>query len=48
MSTITSSGGKVKTLTVRRTVSLDAHEINSLISSATVPVFGRVNVIHLL
>uniref|UniRef100_A0AAZ3STH0 Cilia- and flagella-associated protein 61 N-terminal domain-containing protein n=1 Tax=Oncorhynchus tshawytscha TaxID=74940 RepID=A0AAZ3STH0_ONCTS len=36
------------TVTVRRTVSLDAHEINSLISSATVPVFGRVNVIHLL
>uniref|UniRef100_A0A4W5MNY7 Cilia and flagella associated protein 61 n=1 Tax=Hucho hucho TaxID=62062 RepID=A0A4W5MNY7_9TELE len=43
MRTITSSGGKVKTVTVRRTESLDAHEINSLISSATVPVFGRVN-----
>uniref|UniRef100_A0A674ETZ4 Uncharacterized protein n=1 Tax=Salmo trutta TaxID=8032 RepID=A0A674ETZ4_SALTR len=48
MRTITSPGGKVKTVTVRRTVSLDAHEINSLITSATVPVFGRVKVIYLL
>ncbi|CAB1342750.1 unnamed protein product, partial [Coregonus sp. 'balchen'] len=48
MRTITSSGGKVETVSVRRTESSDAHEINSLISPATVAVFGRVNVIHLL
>uniref|UniRef100_A0A8C8J445 Cilia- and flagella-associated protein 61 N-terminal domain-containing protein n=1 Tax=Oncorhynchus tshawytscha TaxID=74940 RepID=A0A8C8J445_ONCTS len=48
MRTITSSGGKVETVTVRRTESSDAHAINSLISPATVAVFGRVNVIHLL
>uniref|UniRef100_A0A674BYQ7 Cilia and flagella associated protein 61 n=1 Tax=Salmo trutta TaxID=8032 RepID=A0A674BYQ7_SALTR len=48
MRTITSSGGKVETVTVRRTESSDAHAINSLISPATVALFGRVNVINLL
>ncbi|XP_057208619.1 cilia- and flagella-associated protein 61 isoform X2 [Triplophysa rosa] len=48
MSTITSSAGKVESVTVRRTESSDAQEINNLINPSTVAVFGRVNVIHLL
>uniref|UniRef100_A0A6Q2ZHM8 Cilia- and flagella-associated protein 61 N-terminal domain-containing protein n=1 Tax=Esox lucius TaxID=8010 RepID=A0A6Q2ZHM8_ESOLU len=48
MRTITSLGGKVENVTLRRTESSDAHEINSLIGPDTVAVFGRVNVIHLL
>ncbi|XP_062323305.1 cilia- and flagella-associated protein 61 [Osmerus eperlanus] len=48
MRTITSAGGNVETVSVRRTESADAPQINSLISPATVSVFGRVNVIHLL
>ncbi|XP_056620849.1 LOW QUALITY PROTEIN: cilia- and flagella-associated protein 61 [Triplophysa dalaica] len=48
MSTITSSAGTVESVTVRRTESSDAQEINLLISPSTVAVFGRVNVIHLL
>ncbi|KAL0967286.1 hypothetical protein UPYG_G00250310 [Umbra pygmaea] len=48
MRTIISLSGKVETVTLRRTESSDAHEINKLISPATVAVFGRINVIHLL
>ncbi|KAL6486664.1 hypothetical protein MHYP_G00060560 [Metynnis hypsauchen] len=48
MTTITSSSGKAETVAVRRTESSDAQQICKLISPATVAVFGRVNVIHLL
>ncbi|XP_051955080.1 cilia- and flagella-associated protein 61 [Xyrauchen texanus] len=48
MSSITSSAGKVESVTARRTESSDAEEINNLISPSSVAVFGRVNVIHLL
>ncbi|XP_030626735.1 cilia- and flagella-associated protein 61 [Chanos chanos] len=48
MRTITSSGGKVENVSVRRTESGDAEEINNLITSATFSVFGRVDVIYLL
>ncbi|MCI4389610.1 hypothetical protein PGIGA_G00100130 [Pangasianodon gigas] len=48
MTTITSSTGEKKSVTVRRTESCDALKITELISPATAAVFGRVNVIHLL
>ncbi|XP_067240532.1 cilia- and flagella-associated protein 61 [Chanodichthys erythropterus] len=48
MSTITSSAGKVESVTVRRTEWSDAEEIDNLIRPAAVAVFGRLNVIHLL
>ncbi|XP_062857791.1 cilia- and flagella-associated protein 61 isoform X2 [Trichomycterus rosablanca] len=48
MKTITSSTGTVKSVTVRRTESSDAHQITKLINPETVEVFGKVSVIHLL
>lgn len=48
MSTITSSAGKVESVTVRRTEWSDTEEIDNLIRPAAVAVFGRLNVIHLL
>ncbi|XP_048063980.1 cilia- and flagella-associated protein 61 isoform X2 [Megalobrama amblycephala] len=48
MSTITSSAGKVESVTVRRTEWSDAEEIDNLIRPAAVAVFGRLSVIHLL
>ncbi|KAJ8275016.1 hypothetical protein COCON_G00096410 [Conger conger] len=44
----TNWGDEVETITVRRTESSDAREINDLISPVTEEVFGRVNVIYLL
>lgn len=48
MTTVTSVGGDVESVTVRRTEYADAQEINNLISPATTAVFGNVNVIYLL
>ena len=48
MTTITSACGTVETVTVRRTESCDAQQIDDLINPSTVAVFGRVNVIRLL
>lgn len=48
MTTIKSTNGEVESVTVRRTESVDAQEINNLISSATSDIFGNINVIHLL
>ncbi|XP_064195939.1 cilia- and flagella-associated protein 61 [Anguilla rostrata] len=44
----TNWGDEVETITVRRTESSDAREINELIAPVTEAVFGRVNVIYLL
>ncbi|KAF7690455.1 hypothetical protein HF521_012259 [Silurus meridionalis] len=48
LTTITSSSGEKKSVTVRRTDSWDAEKITELISPATEAVFGKVNVIFLL
>ncbi|KAJ8356097.1 hypothetical protein SKAU_G00188910, partial [Synaphobranchus kaupii] len=44
----TNWGDEAETITVRRTESSDAREINDLIAPANEAVFGRVNVIYLL
>ncbi|KAM4632856.1 cilia- and flagella-associated protein 61 [Polymixia lowei] len=48
MRTITSACGREESVTLRRTESSDAVEIDGLISPSTLAVFGRVNVIHVL
>ncbi|KAG9347391.1 hypothetical protein JZ751_004958, partial [Albula glossodonta] len=48
MRTVTNWCDDEETISVRRTESSDAREINDLITPATEAVFGRVNVIYLL
>ncbi|KAM6992862.1 cilia- and flagella-associated protein 61 [Tautogolabrus adspersus] len=48
MRTVTSASGQEEAVAVRRSESADAQGIASLISSQTLEVFGKVNIIHLL
>uniref|UniRef100_A0A3Q3EER3 Uncharacterized protein n=2 Tax=Labrus bergylta TaxID=56723 RepID=A0A3Q3EER3_9LABR len=48
MRTVTSASGQEEAVAVRRSESVDAQMIDSLISSQTLQLFGRVNIIHLL